>query len=73
MTVEENGFVEISFDFGKNDWAQFLDFDYFWFGSFDFELFDPASDVFGGFFEETIGLPILIKVSGEVWDFDVLH
>lgn len=73
MAVEEDGFVEITFDFGEDDGAELLDFDDLGFGSFDFELLHPVSDVLGGFFEEAIALPIRIKVSGEIGYFDVLH
>jgi hypothetical protein len=73
VAVEENGFIEIAFDFGEDDGTEFLDFDDLRFGTFDFELFDPFFDVLGGFFEEAIGLPIRIKVSRKVGYFDVLH
>lgn len=73
VAVEEDGFVEITFDFGEDDGAELLDFDDLGFGSFDFELLHPVSDVLGGFFEEAVALPIRIKVSGEIGYFDVLH
>jgi hypothetical protein len=64
MTIKENGFIEVAFNFCENDGAKFLDFDDLTLGSLDFELFDPFSDVICGFFEKTVSLPIWIEVSG---------
>jgi hypothetical protein len=73
MSVEENGLIEITLNFGENDWTQFLDFDDLGFGSFDFELLNPVFDVLGCLFEKAIGLPVGIKTSGEVGYFNIVH
>jgi hypothetical protein len=73
MSVEENGLIEITLNFGENDWTQFLDFDDLGFRSFDFELLNPVLDVLSCLFEKAIGLPVGIKTSGEVGYFNIVH
>ena len=73
MSVEKDGFIEISFNFSEDDRTEFLDLDDLWLGSFNMKLFDPVSDVFSSFLEEAISLPIGIKASWKIGYFDVLH
>ncbi len=73
MSVEENGLIEITFNFGENDWTQFLNFDDLGFGSFDFEFLNPVFDVLSSFLKKAIGLPAGIETSGEIGYFNIFH
>ena len=70
MAVEEQSLREVAFDLGENEGCVSLVFDDFTIRSFDAELIDPVLDMQCSFFQLAIGVPLLIKSSGQVINFD---